>query len=220
MVMRLHHRGRVIAFRLFAIFILTFVGAFLLLNIRFVEKSLQYSLAPNSITTKDSLGDAIRLLPISDKVEEKPLTNSARIVIDKIGVNAPLVFNVPNDNDVIYKSLERGVVHYSDTAKPGLPGVAIVLGHSSAYPWYNGNYGAVFALLSKLAVGDRFYVQYDDNRTFVYEMTQSIIFNPFERDERLTALENAPGSTLLLISCYPVGTNYKRIAIQATLVKM
>ena len=114
----------------------------------------------------------------------------------------------------------NGVVHYSDTAKPGLPGVSIVLGHSSAFPWYKGDYGAVFALLSKLNVGDRFYIQYDDNRTFVYEMTQSIVFNPFEKDERVEALENAPGSTMLLISCYPVGTDYKRIAIQATMVQL
>ncbi len=218
--MRLHHRGRTIAMRLLAIFVVTFFAAFLLLNARFVEKSVQYALARGTIQSRDTLGDAVRLLPRAEQVEEKPLPNTATLVIDKIGVRAPIVFNVPDDNDTIYQRLEDGIVHYSNTAKPGLPGVSIVLGHSSAYPWYKGEYGAVFALLSKLDVGDRFYVQYDDNRTFVYEMQQSIIFNPFAQDERLTALENAPGSTLLLISCYPVGTNYKRIAIQATLVEI
>ena len=218
--MRLHNRGRTIATRLFIIFVTSFSVAFLLLNIRFVEQSVQYALAPGSIRSRDTLGDAIRLLPLAQKIQEKPLPDTAALIIDKIGVHAPIVFNVSNDNDTIYKRLEDGVVHYSDTARPGLPGVSIVLGHSSAYPWYKGDYGAVFALLSKLSVGDRFYVQYEDNRTFVYEMTQSIIFNPFAKDERLAALENAPGSTILLISCYPVGTNYKRIAIQATLVKM
>ena len=95
-----------------------------------------------------------------------------------------------------------------------------MLGHSSAFPWYNGDFGAVFALLSKLKVGDRFYVQYEDNRSFVYEMTQAIIFNPFENNQRLTDIENAPGSSIILISCYPVGTNYKRIAVQARLVQL
>lgn len=218
--MRLHNRGRVIAIRLLLIFAVTFGAAFFLLNIKFVEKNVQYLIAPGTIKTRDTLGDAIRLLPLAENVKEKPLSNHATLVIDSIGVRAPIVFNVPNDNDTIYKKLEEGVVHYSDTSKPGLPGVSIMLGHSSAYPWYNGDYGAVFALLSKLGPGERFYVQYDDNRTFVYEMTQSIIFNPFENDERLTALESASGSSLLLISCYPVGTNYKRIAVQAVLVKM
>jgi len=218
--MRLHHRGRTIAIRLFVIFIVTLGSAFFLLNIKFVKKSVQYALAPSTIKSRDTLNDAIRLLPLAGAIEEKPLSNKATLVIDKIGVRAPLVFNTANDEDSIYKNLEKGIVHYSDTAKPGLPGVSIVLGHSSAYPWYKGDYGAVFALLSKLDVGDRFYVQYDDNRIFVYEMTQSLIFNPFAKDDRLTALENAPGSTILLISCYPVGTNYKRIAIQAKVVNM
>jgi LPXTG-site transpeptidase (sortase) family protein len=206
--------------RLMLIFAVTFGAAFFLLNIKFVEKNVQYFVAPGTIRTRDTLGDAIRLLPLAENVKEKPLSGHATLVIDSIGVRAPIVFDVPNDNDTIYKKLEEGVVHYSDTSKPGLPGVSIMLGHSSAYPWYKGDYGAVFALLSRLSAGDRFYVQYDDNRTFVYEMTQSLIFNPFENDERLTALESASGSSLLLISCYPVGTNYKRIAVQAVLVKM
>lgn len=218
--MRLHNRGRIILIRLAVIFTTTFIVVFLLLNIRFVEKNVQYMLAPGTITTADTLGDAIRLLPLAEKVREEPLPSKATLVIDSIGVRAPIVFDVPDDNDLIYSNLEFGVVHYSNTPKPGEPGAAIVLGHSSAYPWYRGDYGAVFALLSKLKAGDRFYVQYEDNRSFVFEMTQSIIFNPFENDARLTTIENASGSTMILISCYPVGTNYKRIAVQAKLVQI
>lgn len=218
--MRLHNRGRVIAVRLLVIFLVTFVGAFLLLNLRFVEKNVQYLVAPGTIRTRDTLGDAIRLLPLAQNVQPKPLPDQATLVIDSIGVRAPIVFNVPDDNGAIYGNLENGIVHYSNTAKPGNPGAAVLLGHSSAYPWYKGDYGAVFALLSKLKVGDRFYVQYSDSRTFVYEMQQSIIFNPFANDERLTALENAQGNTLILISCFPVGTNYKRIAVQARQIQI
>ena len=218
--MRLHHRSQVIAVRLFAIFVCTFVGAFLLLNIRFVEKNVQYLVAPGTIKTRNTLQDAIRLLPLADNVKPKPLPDHARLVIDTIGVNAPIVFGIPPDNTLIYDHLEDGIVHYANTPKPGLPGTAIILGHSSAYPWYKGDYGAVFALLSKLKPGERFYVQYEDNRTFVYEMRQSLIFNPFANDGRLEALQNQPGNVLILISCYPVGTNYKRIAIQAAQVVM
>lgn len=218
--MRLHNRGRVIAVRLILIFAATFTAVFLLLNIRFVAKSVQYMVAPGTIRTRDTLGDATRLLPLAQQVRPEPLSDKATLVIDSIGVHAPIVFNVPDNNDLIYNNLEKGVVHYSNTAKPGEPGAAIILGHSSAYPWYKGDYGAVFALLSKLKVGDLFYVQYDDNRTFVYRMQQAIIFNPFENDQRLIDIENAPGSSIILISCYPVGTNYKRIAVQAQLVEI
>jgi LPXTG-site transpeptidase (sortase) family protein len=216
--MRLHHRSRIIALRLIFIFLLTFVGAFLLLNIRFVEKNIQYAIAPGTIVTRNSIEDAIRLLPLSQKVEEQPLPDKARLVIDAIGVNAPIVFGVPDDNDKVYNNLENGVVHYSNTSKPGLPGTAIILGHSSAYPWYKGDYGAVFALLSKVKAGDRFYIQYSDNRTFVYQMQKAIVFNPFSDNAQLAELENSAGSNVILLSCYPVGTNYKRIAVLASVV--
>ena len=205
--------------RLSLIFVGTFAAAFLLLNIRFVEKNVQYLVAPGTIRTRDTLKDAINLLPIAENVKQKPLPNRATLVIDSIGVKAPIVFGIPDDNDLIYDGLERGVVHYSNTAKPGMPGAAIMLGHSSAFPWYKGEYGAVFALLSRLEAGERFYIQYEDNRTFVFQMQQAVIFNPFLNDERLNALENSPGSSVILISCYPVGTNYKRIALQAVLVE-
>ncbi len=218
--MRLHHRGRLIVMRLMLIFGVTFTAAFLLLNIRFVAKSVQYMVVPGTIRTRDTLNDAIRLLPLAQTVRPAPLSDNATLVIDSIGVRAPIVFGIPDDVDLMYKGLEKGVVHYSNTVKPGEQGAAIILGHSSAYPWYKGDYGAVFALLSKLKVGDRFYVQYQENRVFVYEMQQAIIFNPFESDQRLTDIENAGGSTIVLISCYPVGTNYKRIAVQAKLVEI
>lgn len=214
--MRLHHRSRIIATRLGIIFVGTFIAAFLLLNARFVEKSIQYAIAPGTIKTRNTLQDAIRLLPLAESVKAKPLPNEALLVIDAIGVRAPIVFGVAPDNDTIYKQLENGVVHYSTTAKPGLPGTAVILGHSSAYPWYRGDYGAVFALLGKLKVGERFYVQYGDNRSFIFEMKESLIFNPFANDSRLADLETQPGNNIILISCYPVGTNYKRIAILAS----
>jgi LPXTG-site transpeptidase (sortase) family protein len=218
--MRLHRRSRVIAFRLVIIFSVTFGVVFLLLNYRFVEKNVQYIIAPSTIRTESTLADATRLLPLSSAVVEKPLSDSATLVIDGIGVRAPIVFGSPDNVDAIYENLEEGVVHYSGTAKPGEPGVSIVLGHSSAYPWYKGDYGAVFALLSKLKPGDRFYVQYADNRSFFYEVKEDLVFNPFKSDERLDAMERASGDNIILISCYPVGTNYLRIAVRAERISL
>ncbi|HXV26944.1 MAG TPA: sortase [Candidatus Paceibacterota bacterium] len=213
--MRLHNRSRAVMFRLAYIFVATFAVVFLLLNYRFVEQNVQYVIAPATIRSRNTLDDAIRLLPISQAVVAKPLPDQATLIIDSIGVRAPIVFNTPDDTDMIYDRLEDGVVHYSGTSKPGDGGVSIVLGHSSAYPWYKGDYGAVFALLSKLQPGDRFYIQYSDNRSFFYEMKENLIFNPFKGDERLTAMERASGDNVILISCYPVGTNYLRIAVRA-----
>ena len=206
--------------RLGIIFCVTFVVAFLLLNYRFVEKEVQYAVAPGTIQSRNTIGDAVRLLPVAQQAAPSPLPSEARLVIDEIGVNAPIVFNVPNNTDLIYDQLENGVVHYSITAKPGMPGTGIILGHSSAYPWYKGDYGAVFALLSKLKPGDRFYVQYSDDRSFFYEVKESLVFNPFKTDERLNAIEGATGNNLILVSCFPVGTNYLRIAVRAQQIQL
>jgi len=218
--MRLHNRRRIILIRLGVIFCVTFVVAFLLLNYRFVAKEVQYAVAPGTIQSRNTIGDAVRLLPTAQEAAPAPLPDKAKLVIDEIGVNAPIVFNVPDNTDLIYNQLENGVVHYSITAKPGTPGTGIILGHSSAYPWYKGDFGAVFALLSKLKPGDRFYVQYSDDRSFFYEVKESLVFNPFKTDERLNAIENAVGNNLILVSCYPVGTNYLRIAVRAQQIQL
>lgn len=201
--------------KVLSVFVLGFLLAFALLNSRFIIVSARYYLDKAEFTEAHP---SARLLPIADSVTRRPLPNEATLVIDDINVAAPVIFEVGNDLDKIYKALESGVVHYSDTPKPGLGGVSVILGHSSAYPWYRGNYGAVFALLSKLKPGNKIIVQYSDGRTFTYVVKQSLVFSPFEDDGKLKELEEKSGSSLILVSCWPVGTNYRRIAVQAELI--
>ncbi len=203
--------------RFLAIFAGTFLVVFGILNVRFLIANVRFLVAPGTIVRDDTLEGA-RLFPLAENVQAKPLPSQARLVIDSIGVDAPIVFGVAPDPDQVYQNLEKGAVHYSNTPKPGLSGVSVILGHSSAYPWYKGNYGSIFALLGKLKPGDRFYVQYSDGRLFVYEVKQSIVFNPFVPDDRIEEIEQLKGTNLVLVSCWPVGTNYRRIAVQAQLV--
>ncbi|MEK7125215.1 MAG: sortase [Patescibacteria group bacterium] len=204
--------------RFAAIFFGAFIVAFAVLNVRFVVANVRYALAPGTIRTGDSLSQAVRLLPLAENITDRPLPSRARLVIDSIGVNAPIVFDLPADNKKIYDGLERGVVHYSTSVKPGQNGVALVLGHSSAYPWYRGSYGSVFALLNKLKPGEKFYIQYEGGPVFVFTVKRSLIFNPFASDARLAELEQNPNPSIILVSCWPVGTNYRRIAVQAEFV--
>lgn len=200
--------------RFFKVFIISFVSIFAVLNGRFLYANVNYWFGGGIKPISDqSLTSST--LPPTDKAL---LPNQAILIIEKLGVSTPVVFGVGSDNDTILKNLENGVVHYSDTPKPGFEGVSIILGHSSAYPWYKGSYGSVFALLGKLQPGDKFSVQYSDGRIFNFEVKQSIVFSPFADNTRLTQLEKSPGASLVLISCWPVGTNYKRIAVQAELI--
>lgn len=201
-------------------FLTVFLGAFIFffgtLNARFIYANVQFWLAPGTIRTADSLGGKAQLLPLAKDLKDKPLPDSAVLVIDSLGINAPIVFNSQADVDSLYANLEFGVVHYPASSKPGEKGPSILLGHSSAYPWYKGKYGSVFALLGKLKPGDRFYVQYEDNRLFVYTVKQSVIFNPLVGDDKkLAELEQNTENSLILVSCWPVGTDYRRIAVEA-----
>jgi LPXTG-site transpeptidase (sortase) family protein len=220
MTVRSHFHSRALRRRFIGIFLGTFVLLFSGLNYRFVFANVRFWLAPGTISLEDSIGEALKLFPLAKDVSAKPLPNQGELIIDSIGVRAPIVFNIPADNKAIYQNLENGVVHYSNTAKPGAgKTVSVLLGHSSAYPWYKGHYGSVFALLGKLKVGDRFYVQYEDGRIFVYSVKRSFIFSPFGSQEELNALEQNSTGSLVLISCYPVGTNYRRIAVEADIVQ-
>lgn len=220
MPIKLHHHARALRRRFLAIFFLTFVFIFGGLNYRFIQANIQFWLAPGTIKHSDSLGEALKLFPIAKDVSAKPLPDKAELVIDSIGVRAPIVFNIPANNKLIFNNLQNGVVHYSTTVKPGEgKAVSVILGHSSAYPWYRGNYGSVFALLGKLNPGDKFYVQYEDGRLFIFNVKRSFIFNPLNSEEELGPLEQNTYSSVVLISCYPVGTAYRRIAIEAELVQ-
>lgn len=196
------------------VFLVSFVLIFAVLNGRFLYANVNYWLGNGTTPMRNQPSAS----PALTTAEKTPLPDRATLIIEKLGISAPVVFGVSGDNDTIFKNLENGVVHYSNTPKPGLEGVSIILGHSSAYPWYKGAYGSVFALLGKLQPGDGFSVRYDDGRIFNFAVKQSVVFSPFADDSRLTQIEKTPGTSLVLVSCWPVGTNYKRIAVQAELI--
>lgn len=214
-------------------FVICFIVLFALLNSRFVysQVSFWFSNHPrvaNVFTSIPLRTKSYAFMPLSaDKTwgskiasadEGSAKTSSFILEIPSINVKAPIVMEASTNTDAIYKRLEDGVVHYSGTANPGEEGTSVILGHSSAYPWYKGSYGSVFALLSNLKKGDAIYVS-KNGRYMVYKVKESVVFNPLGDDSKIAALEANSGSSLVLISCYPVGTNAKRIGIRADLVQ-
>ena len=203
--------------RFFSIFVVAFVLIFAVLNGRFLVAETQYSLGMTP-TISPIVSPAPGNLPIPEKTEIK-ISDSAILTIGKIGVSAPIVFGISDKTKDIYDNLSRGVVHYSPSPKPGEKGASIILGHSSDYLWKKNAYGSVFALLGKLAPGDRLQVQYDNGTVLTFEVKQSLIFAPFSNDSRLDKIEGCTDSSLVLVSCWPVGTAYKRIAVEAVIIQ-
>lgn len=135
-------------------------------------------------------------------------TINNHLVIPKIGVDAPIEWNIPNEQTL--DALEKGVAHYQDTALPGEIGNVFITGHSSYYLWAGGSYKQIFALLDKLEAGDRIYLNYQ-NKVFAYEVTGKKVVKP----EDLSVLNQGNQRTLTLMTCVPVGTNLNRLVVSA-----
>ncbi len=143
-----------------------------------------------------------------------------RIIVPKLNLNVPLV-TPPTDallrqdwtqveND-IQAALQKGVVHYPGTAKPGQAGNFFVTGHSSYYPWAPGDYKTVFARLSELSIGDEYWVYYGgDKHRYIIRAKKEV--SPTD-----TTVLDQPADQRIstLMTCTPVGTSLRRLIVQA-----
>jgi len=138
--------------------------------------------------------------------------------LPEFNIKAPIWKIDTPDLKLIYKTLKQGVVLYPGSALPG-QGYAIIIGHSSQYPWQPGKYKSVFSLLSELQIGDKIYV-YWEQKPLVFEVQEKKIFLPWPKGNEMTETvfppENRP--ILILQSCWPVGVAYKRVAVKTILI--
>lgn len=143
--------------------------------------------------------------PNNDKVDPAP-----RVIIPKINVEAPVVYNEPSiDEQAVQKALERGVLHYATTPNPGERGNAVIFGHSSSNILNHGKAKFAFVLLSWLDKGDIFYLNKDGKR-YVYKIYKKMIVNP--QDVAVIGQQDKP-DTATLITCDPPGTSVHRLVI-------
>jgi LPXTG-site transpeptidase (sortase) family protein len=139
-----------------------------------------------------------------------PNSSAPEIVIPKINVEIPVVYDVNTiDESAVEKGLERGVVHYADTAMPGQDGNLVIFGHSSNNIFNPGKYKFAFVLLSRLDNGDTFYIQKDGKR-YTYQVYKKQIVKPSDVSVLAAADKTA---TATLITCDPPGTSTNRLVV-------
>lgn len=143
-----------------------------------------------------------------------PQSTQFGIVIEKIGVNAPVIADVPvSDKNSYLKALERGVAHAQGTVKPGQNGNSYLFAHSALDFWNYGPYSGVFNLLRKLEVGDRIVVFYNEQR-FDYYVTDKEVVPGFNTTPLTRSF---PTPYLTLQTCDPPGVALNRLIITAEL---
>lgn len=134
-----------------------------------------------------------------------------KIIIPKINVEVPVVYDVPTiDEPAVQKGLERGVLHYATTPNPGEQGNSVIFGHSSNNILNSGKYKFAFVLLSRLEIDDTFYIQKDGIR-YVYKIFDKRIIKP--SDTSILGSIEGRSATATLITCDPPGTSVNRLIV-------
>lgn len=141
-----------------------------------------------------------------------PVSKDFGIVIEKIGVNAPIVADVDTTSNQAYmEALRHGVAHAKGTAKPDEVGNVYLFAHSTLNFWEYGEYATVFTLLHQVEPGDRVVVFYQGER-YDYRVAEKELVPGFD----LTPLERKSSRNLLTIqTCDPPGTTLRRLILIA-----
>lgn len=128
-----------------------------------------------------------------------------RIEIPTIKLIARVTY--PKTTEETEEMLKSSVVHVFDSGLPGQGRPIIVSGHSSYKTAVD--YDDVFAGITKIGIGDDIYL-IKDGQKYHYKMTS---YAKVPSDDR--SLYTLEGERLILVTCWPVGTNLMRYAVIA-----
>ncbi|HZJ18175.1 MAG TPA: sortase [Patescibacteria group bacterium] len=143
-----------------------------------------------------------------------PIDSNFSILIPKIGANARVFPNVDSSNqDVFLPILQKGVAHAKGTVFPGMKGNIYLFAHSTDNFWDVGRYNAVFYLLKNLQKGDDIIVFFE-NRRYNYKVVDTGIAEA-NNVSYIVDSQIQDKETLILQTCWPPGTAWKRVLIFA-----
>jgi len=151
---------------------------------------------------------------ILDPSSEITVAPDPKLIIPKINIDVPVIYNISNDYDTQMEAMSRGVAHFAipgADSHPGEIGNTVIAGHSSSDLFDNGKYKFIFAQLDKLEVGDIIYANYNSVR-YTYTVTKKEVVKPTDVD-KLVYSTNVP--VLTLITCTPLGTAISRLLVTA-----
>ena len=158
----------------------------------------------------------INLSSTSSNTEQAllPIDESYSLNIAEINIATPIIINVDGNNQEAYnKSLESGVAHLKGSSLPGKSGNPFIFGHSSYYPWKPGDYKEIFKDLDKLEIGDQIIIS-SNLFQYIYAVADKNIVSP---DNVEVANQNFTENKLTLMTCWPIGSDAKRLIIVANL---
>ncbi len=201
-------KGRFKTFLYF--FISTFILIYGIFNFGAIYKNIKYEIEKRFPGKVNIWGEAAIIEMAKSKKEE---IEGNILFIPKIKVEAPIIIPESNSKQDMLKALKNGVIFHPNFSLPDKGGLVVIEGHSSPNLAGFGKYNNIFALLGKLEYGDEVLIYYNKEK-YKYKVFRKIIF---KSDENIYNL--AKNEDLFLITCWPVGTNFKKIGVSARLIK-
>lgn len=203
---------------------------------------VRYSVAQTSESTSTPFGNILRQQQqerfsdsggfsaiLSGKKEQVliPKDPMFSILIPKVGANQVITANVdPTNEKEFLPVLYRAIAHAKGTVFPGMNGNIYLFAHSTDNFWDVGRYNAIFYLIKDLAPGDDIVVFFE-NRRHNYTVTETKIIDASEviylveaqsskLSSRFGEADKAQNAEqLILQTCWPPGTTWKRLVVFA-----
>jgi len=208
-------------------FIIIFLISFVFFNWNKILLISNYRVIWHGFTSifEEKKASAFKSNNADNSIDEQSLTNNKyldkkdyfqknnEIEIPKINVVAPLILPPTNEEKELENFLNSGTLLYPDFSKPGEEGQTIILGHSAPPGWPDINYDNIFSNLGELEKGDKIFVYYN-HKKYTFEVFDKKIFYPSEEDKFLYP-DRQDDSLLILLTCWPPGKDFKRLAIFA-----
>jgi len=152
-----------------------------------------------------------QIAPAPTTQEIIPVSREFGLVIPKLSINSSVIKNVDPETPKIYQvALTQGVAHAEGSSLPGEKGNIFIFAHSSVNFLEALKYNSIFYLLPKLDIDDSVILYYREKQ-YKYLVTEKKIINP----DNLNLITDKSSNTLVLMTCYPPGTNLKRYIIIA-----
>lgn len=152
---------------------------------------------------------------LADPNDASTITKDDRLVIPRIGVDVPIIFDaLASSQASLNAAMDKGVAWFNVQqahSRPGENGNFVVSGHSSNDWAESGAYKFVFGPLEQMKVGDTFYVNYQQKR-YIYKISSTKVVSPTDVGA-LTTDNSKPMMTLL--TCTPLGTDWNRLLVFA-----
>lgn len=142
-----------------------------------------------------------------------PIDPLFSILIPKLGIDEQISPNIDPENPASYLPvLQHAVAHAKGSVFPGESGTVYLFAHSSDNWWDIEHYNAIFYTLNNLSKGDEIVIFFE-NRRYNYVVSQQIISDP--QDTTLLTGKHQGPQQLVLQTCWPPGTTWKRLYILA-----